>query len=110
MDEQQTTEIEQTDETQQMKRDPNAPKRKYELKHITREQRLAICRKGAVARAMAVKRIEEVASIRKLARGCVIKVSGETKHDIELLAVEMNLSYGEVVQMAIENFKEALGK
>lgn len=104
MDEQQTTDI------QQPKRDPNAPKRKYELKHITREQRLAICRKGAVARAMAAKRIAEMASIRKLARGCVIKVNGETKHDIELLAVEMNLSYGEVVQMAIENFKEALGK
>ena len=98
------------DDTKQRMRDPNAPKRKYELKHITREQRLAICRKGAVARAMAAKRIEEMASIRKNARGCVIKVNGETKHDIELLAVEMNLSCGEVVQMAIENFKEALGK
>jgi len=92
------------------KRDPNAPKRKYELKNITREERLQICRKGAIARRTAIDRLNEANGIRKSQKAQVVKVSGETKHEIEKLAVELMLSYGEVVQLGIENLKEALAK
>lgn len=103
--------IVQTEQTEgeKRKRDPNAPKRKYELKHITREQRVALCRKAATKRAIAARSAAEGTAIRKDSVATVVKVTRETKRDIELLAVKMNLSYGEVVQIAMENLKEALG-
>lgn len=110
MDDIQTVQTIQTEHTEQQtcieprKRDHNASKRKYELKNITREQRIAICRKAATKRAIAARRVSQDGSPIHKDRLCdsVVRVSDETKRDIERLAVKMNLSYGEVVQIAIK--------
>lgn len=112
MDEQIQEQSEQTAQTAdgKRKRDPNTPKRKYELKNITREQRIAICRKAATKRAIASRRVksEEDSILKDIVGGSVVRVTRETKKEIELLAYKMKLSYGEVVQIAMENLKEAL--
>lgn len=108
----QKTQEENTEHTgvEPRKRDPNAPNRKYELKNITREQRIALCRKAATKRALAARRVSQDGSPIHKDRLCfsVVRVTDETKRDIEFLAVKMNLSYGDVVQIAMENLKEAL--
>ena len=111
----QTAQAEHTEHAEQTcveprKRDPNATKRKYELKNITREQRIAICRKAATKRALAARRVSQDGIPIQKDRLCfsVVRVTDETKREIERLAVKMNLSYGEVVQIAMENLKEAI--
>lgn len=83
------------------------PKRKYTLRNITWAERVANCRKGAVAR-----RMNGGTAPNPLKHGVrhVVRVDDETRDSIQTYADMMNLSFGEVVKIAMENLKEMLEK
>lgn len=91
-------------------RDPYAPKRKYELKNISRKDRITLCRSAARVRHLEKVKRQMEKGIHEVPPCCVIRVSRETKDEVVELAEGMQLTYGEVVQMALDTFKEAMSK